>query len=54
MAVTYTDQEIESLVLEAKPLPADWRSRTRMVPKRGLSGGRPSALDERPGRLASD
>jgi len=35
MAVTYTDQEIESLVLERKPLPADWRSRARMVPKRG-------------------
>ena len=35
MAVTYTDQEIESLVLERKPLPADWRNRTQMVSKRG-------------------
>ena len=35
MAVTYTDQEIESLVLEHKPLPAEWRSRTQMVTKRG-------------------
>ena len=35
MAVTYTDQEIESLVLERKTLPADWRGRARMVAKRG-------------------
>jgi len=35
MAVTYTDREIESLVLEHKPLPADWRCRTQMVSKRG-------------------
>ena len=35
MAVTYTDQEIESLVRERKPLPADWRSRTQLVSKRG-------------------
>ena len=35
MAATYTDQEIESLVQERKALPADWRTRTRMVPKRG-------------------
>lgn len=35
MAVTYTDQAIESLVQERKPLPVDWRKRTRMVPKRG-------------------
>ena len=35
MAVTYTEEEIESLVRECKPLPADWRKRTRLVPKRG-------------------
>ena len=35
MTVTYTDQEIESLVLEHKPLPADWRGRTLMMAKRG-------------------
>ena len=35
MAVTYPDTEIESLVLERKPLPADWRSRTQLVSKRG-------------------
>ena len=35
MAVTYTDLAIESLVRERKPLPADWRGRTRMVAKRG-------------------
>ena len=35
MAVTFTDQEIELLVLERKPLPADWQIRTRMAPKRG-------------------
>ena len=35
MTVTHTDQEIESLVLERKPLPADWRSRTQLVSKRG-------------------
>ena len=35
MAVTYTDWEIESLLRERKPLPADWRRHTRMVPKRG-------------------
>lgn len=33
--VTYTDEEIESLVQERKPLPADWRRHARMVPKRG-------------------
>ena len=31
MAVTYTDQEIESLVLERKPLPADGRIGVRIV-----------------------
>ena len=35
MMVTYTDQEIESLVQERKRLPADWRRRTRMASKRG-------------------
>ena len=35
MVVTYTDQEIESLVQERKRLPADWRRRTRMASKRG-------------------
>ena len=35
MAVTYTDQEIESLLQERESLPDDWRKRTRMVPKRG-------------------
>ena len=35
MAVTHTDQAIQSLVQERKPLPVDWRRRTRMVPKRG-------------------
>lgn len=33
--VTYTDPEIASLLQERKPLPTDWRRRTRMVPKRG-------------------
>ena len=35
MAITYSDQEIAALVRERKPLPADWRSRTRLKPKRG-------------------
>ena len=35
MAVAYTDQQIESLVLEQKPLPKDWRDRVRMASKRG-------------------
>ena len=35
MAVTYLDQEIESLVQERKPAPADWRNRIRLKPKRG-------------------
>ena len=29
MAVTYLDQEIESLIQERKPAPADWGSRIR-------------------------
>lgn len=35
MAVTYTDHEIDAFVQESKPLPSDWRDRTRMTPKRG-------------------
>ena len=35
MAVAYLDQEIESLVQEHKPAPADWRNRTLLRPKRG-------------------
>ena len=35
MAVTYLDQEIESLIQERKPAPADWRNRIRLKPKRG-------------------
>ena len=35
MAVIYSDQEIESLVREHKPLPPNWRDRTRLQPKRG-------------------
>ena len=30
MAVTYLDQEVESLVQERKPLPADWHSRIHL------------------------
>ena len=35
MAVIYSDQEIESLIRERKPLPSDWRSRSRLQPRRG-------------------
>ena len=35
MPITYSDQEIASLVRERKPLPANWRARTRLKPKRG-------------------
>ena len=35
MAVIYSDQEIESLVRERKPLPSNWRDRTRLQPKPG-------------------
>lgn len=35
MAGTYSDSEIEALVQERKPLPADWRTRIRLRPKRG-------------------
>ena len=35
MAVTYLDQEVESLVRERKPVPSDWRNRIRLKSKRG-------------------
>ncbi len=35
MAVTYTDPEIDALVREPKHLPANWRARTQLRPKRG-------------------
>ena len=35
MAVTYLDQEIESFIQERKLVPADWRNRIRLRPKRG-------------------
>lgn len=35
MAVTYTDQEIATLLAERKPLPPNWAVRTRLRPKRG-------------------
>ena len=35
MPITYLDQEIASLVQEHKPLPADWRNRIHLRPKRG-------------------
>ena len=35
MAGTHSDKEIAALVQERKPLPADWRNRTRLRPKRG-------------------
>ena len=35
MAVMYSDQEIDSLVQEDKPVPAHWRNRVRLRPKRG-------------------
>ena len=35
MAVFYTDDEIEALVGERKPLPADWQDRARLKAKRG-------------------
>ena len=39
MAVTYLDQEIESLVNERKPAPADLRKGVRLKPKRGHDEG---------------
>ena len=35
MPVIYPDQDIESLVQEVKPAPADWHRRVRLRPKRG-------------------
>jgi hypothetical protein len=35
MAGTYSDDEITALVRERKALPADWRARMRLRPKRG-------------------
>ena len=35
MPVTYSDQEVERLLLERKPVPADWNGRVRLRPKRG-------------------
>jgi len=35
MAVTFTDEEINALIKESKPLPADWQGRTQLQPKRG-------------------
>lgn len=35
MAVAYTDAEIDALVKERKPLPANWRRRGDLKPKRG-------------------
>ena len=35
MGVIYSDHEIDSLVQENKPVPADWRNRVRLRPKRG-------------------
>ena len=37
MAGTYSDTEIAQLIQERKPMPADWRSRMRLRPKRGHS-----------------
>jgi hypothetical protein len=37
MAGIYSDAEIVELIKERKPLPADWRSRMRLRPKRGHS-----------------
>ena len=35
MAGTYSDREIAALLQERKALPADWRSRSQLRPKRG-------------------
>ena len=35
MAVTYTDNQIDALIQERKPLPANWEDRTRLKAKRG-------------------
>ena len=39
MAVTYTDAEIARLLVEEKPLPADWPQRFRRSSKRGHDEG---------------
>lgn len=35
MAVRFADPEIAALIVEAKPVAQDWRSRVRLRPKRG-------------------
>ena len=35
MAITFSDDEIAALVHERKPLPDNWRTRTRLRPKPG-------------------
>ena len=35
MAVIYTDSQVDALVQERKPLPANWKDRARMKAKRG-------------------
>ena len=35
MAITYFEHEIASLIEERKPMPADWRRRVVLKPKRG-------------------
>ena len=35
MAVIYTDNQIDALIEERKPLPANWQDRTRLKAKRG-------------------
>ncbi len=35
MAVTYSDSDISQLLMERKPLPADWRARLTLRDKRG-------------------
>ena len=35
MALVFSDQDIEALVQELKPMPNDWRQRIRPRPKRG-------------------
>ena len=37
MTAIYSDQVIESLLRERKPLPSNWRSRTRLQARRGSS-----------------
>jgi len=35
MPIIYTDVEIDSLINERKPLPANWKNQTQLQPKRG-------------------